>query len=181
MEQFFTKLKKLYDEMDKEYKEAADKHKFKCESCKDNCCKTFFFHHTYIEAYYFIEKLKRLKSKEYQSVVLKAKQNIQKNQKESYSCPVFVDEKCILYEARPLICRLHGIPYKFTNFVSNETKKGQGCLFFSKTAIHTNEIFLDRTKIYHDLMKLEVAFRKEKNFTKKIKMTITDFILSDQI
>ena len=39
----------LFEDMDEAYAALADQLGFHCQGCKDNCCRSLFYHHTLIE------------------------------------------------------------------------------------------------------------------------------------
>ncbi|MCK5417468.1 MAG: hypothetical protein KAI93_03155, partial [Desulfobacterales bacterium] len=57
---FIDRLKQIYVAMDQAYNMAAGHYGFACAGCRDNCCRTRFYHHTVIEYTYIIEGLKTL-------------------------------------------------------------------------------------------------------------------------
>jgi hypothetical protein len=57
---FIDRLKQIYAAMDQTYNTAAGHYGFTCHRCRDNCCRTRFYHHTVIEYTYFIAGLKTL-------------------------------------------------------------------------------------------------------------------------
>ena len=46
---FMDRLETVYAAMDRKYEEAATYYGFHCTGCKDNCCRTRFYHHTLLE------------------------------------------------------------------------------------------------------------------------------------
>ena len=52
---YFDRLQAIFADMDQKYDQAAGHYGFQCRGCEDNCCRTRFYHHTFIE-YLFIRK-----------------------------------------------------------------------------------------------------------------------------
>jgi hypothetical protein len=176
-------LKRIYAAMDDAYDRAAKQYGFSCDGCRDNCCRTRFYHHTLIEYVYLKEGLMTLKADTQDQIKLRAATVIDTIEKDHgkpeavrLMCPLNVDTRCILYPYRPMICRLHGIP--------NELKKpgqpgimGPGCQTFDKRCGHKPYIPFDRTPLYRDMAKLEQEVRLATRFDSKIKMTVSEMIV----
>jgi Fe-S-cluster containining protein len=116
---FMERLKQIYAAMDQTYNTAAGHYGFACAGCRDNCCRTRFYHHTVIEYTYFIEGLKTLTPLKQDEVKSRAMTVVDKTanvddltEPVRLMCPLNFDELCILYPYRPMICRLHGIPHE---------------------------------------------------------------------
>ena len=52
---FLKNLIDLYEKMDTRYNEASIHYSFVCRGCDENCCRTKFYHHTYLEYLYLKE------------------------------------------------------------------------------------------------------------------------------
>ena len=52
---FFDQLQDIFADMDRRYGIAAQSYGFQCQGCEDNCCRTRFYHYTYLE-YLFIRR-----------------------------------------------------------------------------------------------------------------------------
>ncbi|MGD8303564.1 MAG: hypothetical protein PVI55_14210, partial [Desulfobacterales bacterium] len=94
-------------------------------------------------------------------------------------CPLNVDTRCILYPYRPMICRLHGIPHELKK-PGKQGILGPGCDTFDKRCGHKPYIPFDRTPVYRDMAKLEQEIRQATRVQDKIKMTVSEMILSCQ-
>ena len=67
---YFDRLQQIFAAMDREYTNATKHYGFQCDGCIDNCCRTLFYHHTYLEYLYILagfEKLDRQRQREIQS------------------------------------------------------------------------------------------------------------------
>ncbi len=179
---FFERLKALYVDMDSYYGNAADYYGFDCKGCMENCCLTRFYHHTHIECLYLLEGLSFLAKKKQIETTKKAadynKKAIESDVKKKQArqmCPLNFDGLCILYNYRPMICRLHG--------VSHELKKpgrdiiySPGCGEFTRQCENKAYFSFDRTPFYIKMAQLEKDLKLKFGFTKKFKNTIAQMI-----
>ncbi len=187
MKEYFNKLNVLYMKMDKAYDKAALHYGFECNGCEDNCCKSFFYHHTYIEKDYLLSKTNEFdleQKKALKTIAEKYLKDItlhnQDINKKKPLCPLNKEEKCILYDQRPMICRLHGIPHHL-NIPGKEINHSPGCdagdSFFSST----NYFSFDRIPYYKEMAEIEKEYRASFSNTNsksgKIKQTIAHMLL----
>lgn len=166
----FRKMAALYKRMADGYSEAADSMGLTCEGCTDNCCYSFFQHHTYIEWAYLWEGLNQLpqgqrdefirRSEEY---VQQAQIALQKGEKPHIMCPLNMEDgRCGLYRHRLMICRMHGVPNLMTR-PDGRSVTFPGCWRCQEI---TEELeaegkqvpMVDRTPLYKGLAQLEMAF-----------------------
>ncbi|MFH2060819.1 MAG: hypothetical protein ABIJ59_18255 [Pseudomonadota bacterium] len=181
--QAFTLLFDLYHTMDAAWNTTAKAYSFKCNGCKDNCCTSLFYHYTHIEQAYLLHGFQRLKPDKRSKVLNLAKAYCEKtfdHGDESKSlkilCPVNKDGRCQLYQYRPMICRLHGLPHEL-NRPGNEPVKGPGC---DAGQFNTKDyVRFDRTPFYQQMAQIEIAFRQNTNLSGKLKMTIAQILLSE--
>ncbi len=169
----FRKLAAIYTRMVDSYADAAQGIGLNCEGCTDNCCYSFFQHHTYIEWAYLWEGLNRLpekrralfikRSEEY---VEQARFALQRGERPHIMCPLNLGDegegRCGLYEHRLMICRMHGVP----NIMKRPDGRGvdfPGCwrcqeLTTGMQKQQTEIPVVDRTPLYSDLARLEMEF-----------------------
>ncbi len=166
--------------MDKAYENIAGKYGFGCTGCVDNCCLTRFYHHTWIEYFYIKEGYFSLDHKVRHNVKKRARHVISETKKlekrglpVKIMCPLNEGGKCILYEYRPMICRLHGIAHEFSP-PGRPPVFGRGCHEFEKQTKGKNYIKFDRTPFYMDMAGLEGELRAGLGITRKIKLTIAE-------
>jgi Fe-S-cluster containining protein len=175
-----TKLKALYAEMDKQYENAASLYGFICRGCKDNCCRTRFYHHTFLEYLYIKEGFYRLS----EGLKQKAKHRAynlcnnpdEKNASFGPMCPMNVNERCIIYAHRPMICRLHGIPHELRK-PGSTPRYHDGCSAFHERHGDRSYVTFDRTPLYMELAQTEKDFKAAMNLSTKIKLTIAEMLL----
>ena len=181
---FMQQLKRINAVMDDAYDRAAQQYGFACDGCRDNCCRTRFYHHTLIEVVYLKEGLMTLNADRQDRVKLRAitvMDTIEKarDNREAIRlmCPLNVDTRCILYPYRPMICRLHGIPHELKK-PGRPSIRGPGCDTFDSRCGHKPYIPFDRTRIYRDMAKLEQDVRRSIGYTAKIKMSVAQMIIT---
>ena len=178
----FQALKKVYAQMDHAWNKIAREYGFRCKGCKDNCCKSLFFHHTHVEKSYLRHGFTRLDPARQKTIRNRAEEYIEKTfqsqknvESKKIMCPVNEDGLCLLYKYRPMICRLHGLPHELHR-AGSDPVKGTGCeagAFRKKTYIPFN-----RTPFYQQMAQIEMTFRETSGNTGKIKETVAHMLLS---
>ncbi len=183
----FAPLSALYRAMDDAFGQTARQYGFICRGCEDNCCKSLFFHHTFVEKAYLIHGFFELSPPRKDAVVQKARgyadqtfsgeNGSHQPQSLGLMCPLNENGKCSLYTFRPMICRLHGLPHEFLR-PDGRLIKGLGCAAgeFDKQAY----ISFDRTPFYQELARVELQFRQQHQKTGKLKQTVAQIILDSQ-
>ena len=181
---FIDRLKQIYAAMDRAYKTAAGHYDFTCDRCRDNCCRTRFYHHTVIEYTYFIEGLKTLTPLKQDEVKSRGMSVVDKTagvddnaEPVRLMCPLNFDELCILYPYRPMICRLHGIPHELKK-PGQKTIYRPGCETFDRRCARGGYFEFDRTPFYRELAKLEQEVKPALGVIEKFKMTVAEMIIS---
>lgn len=181
---FARRLRIIFDDMDRKYTEAADHYGFFCQGCKDNCCRSLFFHHTFLEYFYLLDGYRCLESEKREDVKARAADNIREmaaadkqGRPVRRMCPVNFSESCILYSYRPMICRLHGIPHELTK-PGRETVYGPGCGTFARDFSQKDHFTFDRTPFYFRLSELEKDFKIKAGVSERVKMTIARMVAS---
>ncbi len=181
---FLKKLADVFHNIDKKYDEAAEYYGFKCQGCEDNCCKTRFYHYTHLEFFYVRKGLGSL-SPEKQLFIEKAACDVVKTMNSGNGdlrlmCPLNTDGKCVIYQFRPMICRLHGLPHEF-NRPDGAVIQGKGCDAFYNECNEKDYFKLDRTPFYFKMANLEKELREKLRLTQKIKMTVAEMIVEKRL
>jgi hypothetical protein len=181
---FIERLKQVYAAMDRAYQQAADPYGFTCDGCRDNCCRTRFYHHTMIEYIYMVKGLNTLTRKKQNEVKSRALTVVDEITRADGSgavvrlmCPLNFDELCILYSCRPMICRLHGIPHELKK-PGQKPVYNPGCETFNRRCGHKDYLKFDRTPFYREMAMLEHEVKQALAFDGKIRMTVAEMILS---
>ncbi len=179
----FDKLAELYSEMDNLYCSVTEKYDFQCCGCKENCCYTRFFHHTLIEFNYLMHAFATLTRETKDTIITKALnleekvKSLPENKTVRIMCPLNHKGKCLLYHARPMICRLHGIPHELTNPKTGK-RIHPGCDQFDNECGAKEYITFDRTTLYVKLANLEKEVRQHEKLTGNPKRTIAQMLIT---
>ena len=181
---YLKQLATLFDTMDREYQLTAQAYGFECKGCRDNCCLTRFYHHTLLEYLYLMKGYRGLEKKRQVKIRSRAREVCaqtgtadQYNSPALRMCPLNFEDRCILYNHRPMICRLHGIPHQLYH-PAKGLRHGPGCDEFAHLCGKKEYVPFDRTPFYSGIAELEKDLRKEMNANQKIKLTIAQMIIA---
>ena len=181
---FYDRLQRIFATMDRQYAEVANYYGFHCNGCEDNCCRTRFYHHTYLEFLYIHAGLKKLghqRLREIQSrAALVCRETAKADEKAMpvrRMCPLNFDGRCALYTYRPMICRLHGISHELRKPGQNIIR-GSGCGMFELGCSDKSYLKFDRTPFYFEMAKLESELKQAVDLSGRVKMTIAEMIVS---
>jgi len=179
---FLEQLEKIYIKMDAAYNNASAHYGFECKGCRDNCCLTRFFHHTFLEyeyvkkGFFLLEPEIRADVKKTALDVCRKTSELQKENREiRLMCPLNYKGLCLIYEYRPMICRLHGIAHELHR-PQNIIVHSPGCEAFTDHTEGMNYYKFDRTPFYIEMAGLENELKKTAGINQKIKMTIAEMI-----
>jgi Fe-S-cluster containining protein len=180
------RLRRVFHDMDAAYESAATRYGFVCSGCETSCCRTRFYHHTLIEVLYLREGFQRLRAGLQDRILADARVVAAQHEQAAAAgtithamCPLNTDGRCLLYECRPMICRLHGIPHEL-RVPGRPVQQGPGCEeFHRRCSRRTDFSRLDRTPLYTALAQLETECRRILGMRRKIRMTIAEILLSD--
>jgi len=170
--------------MDKKYQEAADHYSFYCTGCDDNCCFTRFFHHTLLEYFYIMEGYNTLVNEKQVEVKQRALEVCRKTREPDEKgvsvrlmCPLNVNNLCLIYTYRPMICRLHGISHVLQR-PGQGVLYAPGCEVFIEQCQQKEPFKFDRTPIYREMAELEKELKQAIGITQKIKMTVAQMLVT---
>jgi Fe-S-cluster containining protein len=179
------RLTALFQHMDQAYAAVADQYGFHCHGCQDNCCQTRFYHHTLIEYLYLLEGVRQLGRATWQAVRTQAlsvmdqmAQADRQGKAPRIMCPLNENGRCLVYDHRPLICRLHGIPHELRR-PHGSVLKNPGCdAFFEQCRKRGQRDYIpfDRTPLYRSMAMLEQTLRSKTGYHQKIKLTIAQML-----
>jgi len=184
--EYFSPLVQLYQNMNKTWNQVAEQYGFRCNGCEDNCCLSLFFHHTHAEASFLEFGLQTLPRKDQKHVLALSHdycrqtfsgtaKNHNQPASQKIPCPLLKNNRCSLYNFRPMICRLHGLPHELHKPGFNVIK-GPGCdagKFDSREYIP-----FDRTPFYKQMAIIEMNFRQLTGKNEKIKKTIAQIFVN---
>lgn len=176
-------LESLYSKMDTSYTAAAVSYDFECTGCEDNCCLTRFHHHTLVEVAGLFSGYLKLTEDQRLSVIRRAREyceilNSDKGQQGPLRrlCPLNQATQCLLYQKRPMICRLHGVPHVMRH-PGRGLITGTGCHIFEDTCEPVNGHPLDRTPLYRDMAQLEKSLRHATGIDTPVRLTVAQMIV----
>lgn len=184
--EFIRQLAELYHDMEAAYDQTAKTSNFSCTGCSDNCCDSYFLHHTYSEWAYLWYGLKRLEKSRLQDITEKAASYVfsteaalAKGKQPLLMCPLNADGLCALYPYRLMICRLHGIPAALTR-PDGRKLDFPGCFRCQKHVAGYNDVKpLDRSQFYRRLVELELGLLGSRRMTlPRVKLTIAQMIVT---
>ncbi len=162
--QLGARLAELYREMEAAYDAAAERLAFSCAGCADNCCDSYFQHHTYIEWSYLWQGLRSLDpgareavARRARTCLLECERQLARGQRPRVMCPLNVDGLCTLYSHRLMICRLHGVPARLV-LPDGREERFAGCHRFQELGGGEPAVAVDRTGFLRRLAGLEREF-----------------------
>jgi len=180
---FFDRLQNIFADMDRKYGTAAQFYGFQCQGCDDNCCRTRFYHHTYLEYLLIRRGFDNLDAPGRSAVRAKAEAVCRQTEQADKNgvpvrqmCPLNNDGMCTLYHYRPMICRLHGIPHELQK-PGQPVIHGAGCGAFDEQFSDKPYFKFDRTQFYFEMARLENEFKQAAGLTGRIKLTVAEMIL----
>lgn len=105
---------KNFDEKVQLYFE-RDKSKIKCKKGCSFCCENGDYPLSLLEMAYLMQGYNSLNKELHDKVRENIRNLITQKTKEgkldSYSCPFLINKKCVVYNYRPLVCRMYGLAY----------------------------------------------------------------------
>ncbi|MDR3631932.1 MAG: hypothetical protein P4L42_16545 [Desulfocapsaceae bacterium] len=115
------RMELIYQKMENEYDKVAAELGFSCEGCPDNCCDSYFEHHTCAEWSYLWLGFSQLPDSIRQEILARAEacqraceEAIGREERPQVMCPLNREGRCILYRYRLMVCRTHGVPAVMT-------------------------------------------------------------------
>lgn len=183
--EFAKEVAVLYHDMETAYDQTAEALDFSCSGCPDNCCDSYFLHHTYTEWAYLWQGLKTLDAGQLQIINEKATQYVVKSEaalvqgkRPVIMCPLNMDGLCSLYPYRLMLCRLHGIPATFTR-PDGKKLEFPGCFRCQELVSPDKSLTpLDRTQFFRRLVELELELLGHKRMAApRVKLTIAQMIV----
>jgi len=183
------RIARLYAQMEEDYNKVARALGFSCAGCPDNCCDSYFQHHTYAEWAYLWRGLRMLNDEKREKIRQwamdfreKCRQAESQGERPQVMCPLNEDGLCSLYSHRLLVCRTHGVPARMRR-PDGQILRFPGCFRCQdlvdereKTGLKTPSV--ERTSLLSELVKVEeelLEYRRQ--LYPKVKMTIADMIL----
>lgn len=182
---YVLRIKSLYSSMDAAYARAAEFYGFRCNGCSESCCEERFYHYTLAEHLYLIEGVRSLDTDEACEILVRAEDvaglyrlHDLQGGPERVLCPLNFDGLCRLYEYRPMICRLHGIPHHMKK-PDGSGHTGPGCHRFAgemTPAGMAGPVF-ERTEYYSGMAAVEIELRRLTGFKGRYKNTVAEMVI----
>jgi hypothetical protein len=179
------KIAALYARMERAYDIVAQQLAFSCAGCPDNCCDSYFLHHTYVEWAYLWEGIFALPEERRRLLVERAAacaaachEALARDERPQVMCPLNEEGRCSLYQHRLMICRLHGVPSSLT-FPNGRVEKFPGCfrcqeIVAGRPAVPT----VERAPLLRELAALErELLGEQQGQMPRVKKSIADMIL----
>ncbi len=181
-------LEDIYQKLQLEYERVAGELDFTCTACPDNCCDSYFLHHTYLEWVYLWEGVRLLPKDEQRELVIRAeeylarvKEAVEKDERPQVMCPINKNGLCTLYKHRLLVCRTHGVPARLRR-PDGQTMIFPGCFRCQdivKQKKITDQLCVERTSLLQRLACLENDLLGGKRYLyPKVKMTIAEMLVA---
>ncbi|MBI5556713.1 MAG: hypothetical protein HY885_03675 [Deltaproteobacteria bacterium] len=180
-----NRIAALYHEMQDAYDALAHNLAFSCTGCPDNCCDSYFQHHTYTEWAYLWEGLSALPREKKEYFIARAtdyeresETMLAREQRPQIMCPINEGGLCALYPHRMMICRLHGVPAAMTRPDSKHLEF-PGCFRCQELVAGRKTIArLDRTEMYQELVRIEMDWLGPKRrILPRVRMTLAEMIV----
>lgn len=158
------RLRDLYALMDHAYTAAAAEVRFSCRGCDGAaCCTVDVPLYTFTEMHYlrrgfsFLDESRQRTILDRCRIMLEAKSaNPAGDAYRGAACVLSFDGLCGLYEYRPMICRLAGIPHFFVR-PDGSTRESGGCHRYELEALPLHPTMrLDRTHFYRIMGEIEI-------------------------
>lgn len=183
------KLEKLYADMEAAYDGVAQRLEHSCNGCPDNCCDSYFLHHTYIEWAYLWYGIETIPDDTRTQILdranryhLDSERLIGNGQRPKLMCPLNDNGRCMLYRYRLMVCRTHGVP---ASMVRPDGKKltFPGCFrcqeLVDRQDLDETEVpVMERTDLLRRLVVLEQEFMEgRRHLAPKVKRTIASMLI----
>ena len=112
-----ARVRQIYEEMERGYEQVAAQLQFSCDGCPDNCCDSYFQHHTFVEWAYLWLGFSQLPESRQEEIRERSRrysvacdQALAQNERPQVMCPLNENGRCLLYAHRLMVCRTHGVP-----------------------------------------------------------------------
>ncbi len=180
-------LEQIYAGLEREYARVAGVLGLSCQGCPDNCCDSYFLHHSYVEWAYFRLGLSQLPEPRQERVrelagryLRESARLIAAGERPQLMCPLNDEGLCQLYSHRLLVCRTHGVPARMRR-PDGQVLRFPGCFRCQEIVAGTSAKALpevDRSAFFHRLARLEREFRQQhRPELPRLRLTIAEMLL----
>ncbi len=187
-ERQLQELEDIYRQLQVQYRKVAEELDFSCSGCPDNCCDSYFQHHTYTEWAHLFMGFMQLEPARQELILEKARQHLQQSERQlaagqrpQVMCPLNDEGLCTLYGHRLLVCRTHGVPAKMTR-PDGQRLQFPGCFRCQEIveARHDGQppCRVERTPLLRRLALLEnELLENRRHLVPRVKMTIAEMLV----
>jgi len=179
----------IYEAMEADYDVVAKSLNFSCDGCPDNCCDSYFQHHTYTEWAYLFQGFREQSEEKQQAIMERSKRYIldcaaaeAQNERPQVMCPLNEAGRCILYKHRLMVCRTHGVPAAMRR-PDGQILNFPGCFrcqgIVKKKYVHDSEApQMERTPLLQRLVAVERELMGDKiHLLPRVKLTIAQMLI----
>lgn len=181
------RLQGIYAEMEDDYARVARAIGLQCTDCSDNCCDSYFLHHTYAEWAYLWLGLRLLPAATLDRLRERARRYLEKSaealdqgERPRLMCPLNEEGLCLVYAHRLMVCRTHGVPARMCR-PDGRVITFPGCFRCQQIALEKKDENLpvvDRTAMLRQLVMVEKELLEpRRGLFPKIKMTIAEMVV----
>ncbi len=165
------RLSTLYELIDAEYQAVSQRTGFSCEGCDGvKCCTVDVTLHTLVEMLYLRRGFNTLDTSEQLEILGRCRAMIKAKEDDPFGdayrnavCALNFDGRCVLYQFRPMICRLAGIRH-FILRPDGKSTESSGCFRYEREVLGSpgegqetdRELKIDRTAFYRSMAELEM-------------------------
>lgn len=187
--EFLSKrLEEIYQKLQDEYLRVAGELDFSCDGCPDNCCDSYFLHHTYAEWAYLWQGFRQLAANDQEELLARSRiwqkecdKALASDLRPQVMCPLNENGRCVLYQHRLLVCRTHGVPATMIRPDGQELRF-PGCFRCQEivSARHpaSQAAHVARTPLLHQLAALENQLLEGKrHLLPKVRITIASMLV----
>ncbi len=187
--EYSKRLAALYEALENDYQKTAEPIGLDCRACSDNCCDSYFLHHTYSEWAYLWEGICSMESDLVERMMerardysAKSRELIKQEERPQLMCPCNEDGLCMIYSHRLLVCRMHGVPASVTR-PDGRSLQFPGCwkcqeIVSGKYSEQEQVPTMDRTKLFQEMARLESdLLGNKRHLYPRLKLTIADMLV----
>lgn len=163
-DELIPRLAELYRNIDSTYEAVVGEVGFSCGGCDGvKCCTVDLSLHTLIEMLYLRRGLNALGTSRQQNILQRCRQIVRDKRDDPYGsayrsavCALNFEGLCSLYEYRPMICRLAGVPHTIAR-PNGTTVESGGCVRYENDVLPRYPgPRIDRTQFYREMASIEM-------------------------
>jgi hypothetical protein len=182
----FRKLGSLYQRMEQSYNSCAQEMGLSCVECPDNCCTSYFQHHTYIEWAYLWKGMETTQTggtghcpSEGRRVRARGQAAPVPGAAAQDHVPLERGRTLSAVLHRLMICRLHGVPNVF-RMPDGRERTFPGCFRGQEIGRNLEKLpMIDRTGFYRELAELEIGFGGSRlKQLPRVNMTLAEMLVA---